>query len=323
LKQRWSWRRLGIEVDVPDRAVTAARRIFRRKGGAQPRGGMLEVVRSLPALHVRPREPAVTEYVKNIRATVGWYPDGWGSAETLKATDLPEAIERLSWYHTIELPGGVVTNGYYDHRPLVPHYGIPSDLRGKRVLDVGAWDGFWSFEFERRGAEVTVVDLDHLTKADLPPQMRSAVLDADLEQPFGIGFEIARRALNSKVRRIGGSVYNLDPAVLGTFDLVHFADIALHLERPLDAFRNLRAVTSGQAMIVDMFDPSLDDPSRFLTEYRGGWVDVHWWNPSLDTLAQMVIDAGFSDVRVHKIYRLDAPAVSTPGQWRAILFATP
>jgi tRNA (mo5U34)-methyltransferase len=30
---------------------------------------------------------------------------------------------------------------------------IPADLSGKTVLDVGAWDGFFSFEFERRCAK--------------------------------------------------------------------------------------------------------------------------------------------------------------------------
>jgi tRNA (mo5U34)-methyltransferase len=48
------------------------------------------------------------------------------------------------WYHRIELPGGVTTPGW---APLsADAYRLPSDLAGKRVLDIGAWDGFWSFE---------------------------------------------------------------------------------------------------------------------------------------------------------------------------------
>ena len=50
------------------------------------------------------------------------------------------------WYHRIALPGGVVTPGF---SPLnVKAYGVPEDLSGKRVLDVGAWDGYWSFYAE-------------------------------------------------------------------------------------------------------------------------------------------------------------------------------
>jgi tRNA (mo5U34)-methyltransferase len=50
----------------------------------------------------------------------------------------------------IELPGGVVTPGF---SPLnVKSYGVRTTLSGKRVLDVGAWDGHWTFEALRRGA---------------------------------------------------------------------------------------------------------------------------------------------------------------------------
>ena len=32
------------------------------------------------------------------------------------------------------------------------HFQIPGDLTGETVLDIGAYDGFYSFEAERRGA---------------------------------------------------------------------------------------------------------------------------------------------------------------------------
>src|SRR5258708_35768084 len=64
-------------------------------------------------------------------------------------------------YHSIELPDGGVLPGLQtiDHlRWRLDHFGLPADLRGKRVLDVGAWDGWFSFECERRGADVVAVD---------------------------------------------------------------------------------------------------------------------------------------------------------------------
>src|SRR3546814_10478593 len=67
------------------------------------------------------------------------------------------------WYHRIELPYGIVTPG---PNPLNPNvYRVPEDLSGRRVLDVGAWDGYWTFEALRRGArEVVAIDdfSDHL-----------------------------------------------------------------------------------------------------------------------------------------------------------------
>ena len=47
------------------------------------------------------------------------------------------------WYHTIDLGNGEITDGIFDHRPLLKHYGFPESLKGKRVLDIGCADGFF------------------------------------------------------------------------------------------------------------------------------------------------------------------------------------
>ena len=57
---------------------------------------------------------------------------------------LEEGIRKFDWYHTIELTEGVETPGEYDLRPLLPNYGIPEDLSGKSVLDVGPGNGFFA-----------------------------------------------------------------------------------------------------------------------------------------------------------------------------------
>jgi tRNA (mo5U34)-methyltransferase len=321
-KRSLGFRGFRLEVEVPERLGAAVRRVTGRKPASRKPHQLLEFPESVPQLHLTNTTEAVERYVDNLRASLRWLPDGWAGPQRAVGEDLATSVSRLYWYHTIELPGGVTTPGYYDHRPLVPHYGLPDDLTGKRVLDVGTWDGFWAFELERRGGDVTALDLDRLSQVDLPPAARQAVIDAGLDQPLGAGFALAAEALSSKVKRTVGSVYQLDPADLGTFDFVHFSDVSLHLERPLQAYRKIRSVTAGTAMIVDTFDPALDaDPERRLTEYRSGWTDVTWWTPSLNTLAQMILDAGFSDVRVHRVYRLNPRVEPGPGAWRAIMIA--
>jgi len=65
------------------------------------------------------------------------------------------------WWHSFELPGGRVIEGVADLASLkhrLAQFPIPDDLTGKRVLDIGAWDGWFSFEMERRGAAVIAVD---------------------------------------------------------------------------------------------------------------------------------------------------------------------
>ena len=49
----------------------------------------------------------------------------------------------LHWYHTLELPGGELTPGWFDTRGAVDRVPWPAaSLRGLRCLDVGTWDGF-------------------------------------------------------------------------------------------------------------------------------------------------------------------------------------
>lgn len=41
-------------------------------------------------------------------------------------------VESYAWYHTLELGGGVVTDGMFDHRPVLHRYPLPANLSGKR-----------------------------------------------------------------------------------------------------------------------------------------------------------------------------------------------
>ena len=83
------------------------------------------------------------------------------SAATSEIRKQIASLEALGWYHSIQLPGGEVIPGLQTLEQLrkrIAQFPIPQDLRGKRVLDIGAWDGWFSFEMERRGAEVVAVD---------------------------------------------------------------------------------------------------------------------------------------------------------------------
>src|ERR1700756_1225374 len=71
------------------------------------------------------------------------------------------------WWHSFELPGGRVIEGVADLASLkhrLAQFPIPDDLTGKRVLDIGAWDGWFSFEMERRGAHVIALEASTETK---------------------------------------------------------------------------------------------------------------------------------------------------------------
>lgn len=247
--------------------------------------------------------------------------DPWPSNQSaVDASALQQAVDTRAWYHTIDLPGGVVTPGEFDHRELLAHYPLPARLDGLRALDVATFDGFWAFELERRGADVTAVDIDRVSMVDLPAPAEAQRRIEDVDAETGGGFRVARDAIGSRVRRVGCSVYCLESAEIGSFDFVHMSDLLLHLRSPIDALAAVRGVTTGQALLTDVVHPGLH-AGKHLVEYRGGWNGVIWWLPSVDTLAQMVLDAGFADVELKMLFNL-ARRADTHGLWRACLLAS-
>ena len=220
-------------------------------------------------------------------------------------TTLEEEIASQYWYHTIDLGHGIRTPGQFDHAPLIDRYCLPPTFAGKRVLDVATFDGFWAFEFERRGAsEVIALDLDKPADLDWPPARRTKATPEQLSLRFGKGFEIAKRELGSSVQRVACNVYDLTPERFGMFDVVHAGDFLLHINSPVKALQNMAAVCRDYALISDVYFPQLEHFGGMpLMEYRGGREDVTWWRFSLPALTQMVLDAGFSRVELLSTFR--------------------
>src|SRR5688572_1734974 len=143
-------------------------------------------------------------------------------------TGLAEEVAGRTWYHTIALPDGVVTRGFYDTQSAVDKVPLPDSLAGKRCLDIGSCDGFWAFELERRGAsEVVGLDLADPRQRDWPglgPPDEAADLGRARDS-----FTVAKEALASNVERVDLSVYEISPERLGEFDFVFIGNILLHL----------------------------------------------------------------------------------------------
>jgi tRNA (mo5U34)-methyltransferase len=205
--------------------------------------------------------------------------------------EIAARIADVSWYHTIDLGHGVVTPGLVDHRAQLPYYGLPASLEGKRVLDVATFDGFWAFEFERRGAEVVAADVANWSDVDMPRRMLPYAADFELDGPTGEAFRIAHDILDSKVKRIECSVYDLDPDEIGKFDIVFISDLLLHLRCPQRAIESAASVCKGELVIADVFTPMLEGygnlPLAQLT------APSHtWWLPNVQTLRMMMHVAG-------------------------------
>jgi tRNA (mo5U34)-methyltransferase len=260
----------GVDVIVraPDSLTQSVRARFGRRRIFNDRKVMVQSAKDVPAL---------------------------APAQTPQAQAIQERIRTVPlWYHTIDLGHGVATPGGFDHRPYLHHYPLPERLDGKRVLDVATFDGFWAFEFARRGAqEVVAIDLDRVDRLDLPVPVRRRMSEAELARPLGDGFRVCREILGLDVRREVLSVYELDAERLGTFDFVFVSDLLLHLMNPMKALQNICKVTKGEALVVETFEPNL--PGE-LMEFQGGMSDCVWWRMSLGALEKMVREAGFASV---------------------------
>jgi tRNA (mo5U34)-methyltransferase len=217
--------------------------------------------------------------------------------------DLRARVNQLGWYHTLELAPDIVTDGMFDLRPHVHRYGIPERLDGMRVLEVGTWDGFWAFEFERRGAaEVVALDLDDERELDWPPRRRPEQFP---EQLRGAGFQLAKEALGSSVERVVCNVYDADPAELGTFDLVFCGMVLIHLRDQLLALEQIARLCRGTFI-------SAEEPDRLTSllpfsvlRYRA-YRDaaVVFWTPNRKAWRRMIWTAGFDQVRRHAEFKI-------------------
>jgi tRNA (mo5U34)-methyltransferase len=231
----------------------------------------------------------------------------------LDRSTLTDDVARFGWYHTLDLGGDVITKGMFDHRPVLHRYLVPEDLSGLRCLDVGTMDGFWAFEMERRGAaEVVALDLEDPERLDWPASLRDGTVKTlDIEK--GLRFGLAKHALESRVERILRSVYELDTD-LGLFDFVFCGDLFVHLKDPITAAENIRKVCRGSATIANPVTRFRFGRRRALAELDG--IDhFQWWALSEESLARMMLAAGFSSVERGK--RFELPATSG-GPWRGL-----
>jgi len=190
--------------------------------------------------------------------------------------ELVRQVSALRWFHRIDLGQGVVTPGLDDTPAKLDRVRLPADLRGKSVLDIGAWDGFFSFEAEKRGAA------------------RVMAVDSFCWNGGGwgskAGFELARRALNSKVEDREIDVLDLAPETIGAFDVVLFFGVLYHMRHPLWALEKVSSVTKSHLILETKVDLlSLNAPA--MAFYVGDELNhdpTNWWAPNISGLCDML-----------------------------------
>ncbi|MGH9654290.1 MAG: class I SAM-dependent methyltransferase [Bryobacteraceae bacterium] len=233
-----------------------------------------------------------------------------------------KALEYI-WYHTIDLGNGLVTPGVYDYRETVSAFQFPPDMHGMRVLDIGSATGFFAFEFERRGAAVTSVDLPSLKQLDRFPGQSTDDLILKIQRmqfPRKAGgpcnksysatemyhllldgpFRFCKRVLRSNGRRRYSSIYDLSLRKLGTkqpFDLVFLGDVLIHTIAPLQALAAIAPLCGRTLVLSQVMDD--DDAAEPAMIYTGGATpddEISWWQPNKNCFVQILKKLGFTEI---------------------------
>lgn len=208
-------------------------------------------------------------------------------------SELVLAAKGLDWYHTMDLPGGYTTPGYFDLRQVSRRVPIPSSLAGQRCLDLASSDGFWAFEMARRGAtEVVSIDLDDASRQDWQG------LPADPTGGTGRAhraFEIARQLYGfDNMTRVDMSVYDVSVQALGRFDFVFMGNVLIHLSDPSRALATIRTVTSGQFLSYETISLPLSVVRPILPAARLWDLDEpRWWTPNMAGHRRLLEAGGF------------------------------
>ena len=211
----------------------------------------------------------------------------------MTSPELQDAVRDISWYHKMSLPGGIVTPGESDTARGLPRLRLPERLDGLSVLDIGAWDGFYSFEAKRRGA-ARVLATDSFSWTG--PGWGSKA-----------GFLLARDALGLDVEDLDIDVMELSPERVGRFDVVLLLGVLYHLKDPITAIERAAAITD-RLLIVETVTNLAWLPAPAARLYVGSELnddDTNWWAMNPSALQALLKRTGFREVET--VYRTALP----------------
>jgi len=202
---------------------------------------------------------------------------------------IKEKAELIKWWHSIDLTSddGLVytTKGEVNHcteNIANNRFGMPLDLKGKTVLDIGCWDGYFSFLAEKRGGNVSGID----------PLQGCSHFERGTD-----GFEFSRTVLNSKVDFYKFSLQ--DYYKTNQWDITLYYGVLYHVENPITELKALSQCTKEYSLIETAISQN-DYGNKSVWEFNNGFDNdsTNFWYPNLKGLENALIYAGFNRMEV-------------------------
>jgi tRNA (mo5U34)-methyltransferase len=197
-----------------------------------------------------------------------------------------EASQEIRWFHSFDLGNGETIEGLKKISVLQKEADLilGDYVAGRTVLDIGAWDGYFSFEAERRGA-ARVVATDHFCWSG---------------EGWGNqqGFNYVHGRLNSKVEPVDVDVMDLPAAGLGQFDVVLFLGVFYHLKDPYVGLESAAKMCANHLVVETVTAlPRTQQPAMRL--FESGELNgdpTNFWAPNLPALELMLRTFGFKRI---------------------------
>lgn len=161
---------------------------------------------------------------------------------------------------------------------------FPASLEGKTLIDVGAWDGWYSFEAERRGAK-QVTACDWFCWSGPGWGTRDT-------------FDFVRLETGSQVNALECDIPALNPVQHGTFDIVLLMGVLYHVTDMRETLGRVASICRERLVVETETIPSAEPVARY---WRGDSLNgdgSNFWSPSVSCVTAMLQELGFSTFEV-------------------------
>ena len=179
------------------------------------------------------------------------------------------SLDECEWYHAMEIdgvsPNNLTPSISFDCREDIGNILGNLDYKDKKVLNLGSITGYLSFEAERRGGDVTSIDLavdptqlakQQATERDWVPRandnwkkdLKAFMVREALRRN---AFWYAHKALNSKSRMLISHANNL-PKELEMHDIGIIFSVLVHIRDPFLALQRMCSHINEKIVITEL-----------------------------------------------------------------------
>ncbi len=202
--------------------------------------------------------------------------------------ELQKKVNSLPWFHQIDLGNGIVTPGRTSQKDLQAMAAVIFDypLGQKTVIDIGCYDGFFSFEAKRRGAKRVLATDFFMWRHD--SRCREA-------------FEIARARVAPDLEDKVIDIPDLSIQSVGRFDLVLICGVLYHLRHPFLTLEHI-ACLAAETLVVETHTDAMDIERPAMIFYPTTELNndpTNWWGPNPACVEAMLRDVGFTRIDCH------------------------